>query len=106
MTDNTSALQRMLFLTVAAVTSQTMSPMEKRARHILVVGIFDSRSLNQSRQARGAVPNESLYENVSKSLIDALPEFLRADLLAKKVTQQLTTKKSNSDLNIDLLDWT
>ena len=106
MTDNTSALQRMLFPTVAAVTSQPMSPTEERARQILVVGTSDSRSSNQKRQARGAVSKESLYEDVSKSLIDALPEFLRADPLAKKVTQQMATRESNSDLNIDLRDWT
>ena len=106
MTDNTSALQRMLFPTVATVTSQPMSPTEERARQILVVGTSDSQSSNQRRQARGAVSKESLYEDVSKSLIDALPEFLRADPLAKKVTQRMATRESNSDLNIDLRDWT
>ncbi len=55
MTDNTSALQRTLFSTVAAVTSQPMSPTEEKARQILVVGTSDSRSSNQRRQARGAV---------------------------------------------------
>ncbi len=84
-TDNTSAFQRMLFPTVAAVTSQPMSPTEEKARQILVVGISDSRSSKQKRQASGAVSKESLDGGVSKSLIDALPEFLRADLLAKKV---------------------
>ena len=44
MTDNTSALQRMLFSTVAAVTSLPMSPTEGRARRILVGGTSDSRS--------------------------------------------------------------
>ncbi len=106
MTDNTSALQRMLFPTVALVTSQPMSLTEGKARQILVVGTSDSRSLNQRRQARGAVSNESMYEDVSKSLIDALPEFLRADLLAKKVTQRLVNKGSKSDLNIEPFDWT
>ena len=96
----------MLFPTVAAVTSQPMSPTEERARQILVVGTSDSRSSNQRRQARGAVSKESLYEDVSKSLIDALPEFLRADPLAKKVTHRLATRESNSDLHIDLRDWT
>ncbi len=38
---------------------------------------------------------ESLDKDVSKSLIDALPQFLRADPLAKKVTP---TRESNSDL--------
>ncbi len=46
MTDNTSALQSMLFPTVAAVTSQPMSPTEKKARQILVVDTSNSRSLN------------------------------------------------------------
>ncbi len=106
MTDNTPALQRMLFPTVAAVTSQPMSPTEEKARHILVVGTSDSRSSNQRRQARRAVSNESIYEHVSKSLIDALPELLRADPLAKKITHRLATRESNSDLDIDLCDWT
>ena len=106
MTDNTSALQRMLFPTVAAVTSQPMSPTEERARQILVVGTSDSRSLNQKRQARGAVSNESIYEDVSKFSIDVLSEFLRADPLAKKVTKRLATRESNLDLNINLCDWT
>ncbi len=97
MTDNTSTLQRMLFPTAAAVTSQPMSPTEERARQILVVGTSDSRSSNQRRQARGAVSNESIYEDVSESLIDALPEFLRADSLAKNVTHRLATRESNSD---------
>ena len=42
---------------------------------------------------------------LSKSLIDALPKILRADPIAKKVTQRLATKESNLDLNIDLRDW-
>ncbi len=106
MTDNTLAFQRMLFFTVAAVTSQPLSPTEEKVRQILVVGTSDSRSSNQKRQTRGVVLNESIYENVSKSLIDALPEFLRADPFAKKITQRLATRESNSDLNIDLRDWT
>ncbi len=61
MTDNTSALQRMLFPTVAAVISQLMSPTEERARQILVVGTSDSQSSNQRRQARGAVSKKSMY---------------------------------------------
>ncbi len=72
-----------------------MSPTEGKARQILVVGTSDSRSSNQRRQARGAVSNKSRYEDVSKSLIDALPELLRADPLAKKVTQRLATTQSN-----------
>ena len=96
----------MLFSTIAAVTSQPMSPTEEKARRILVVGTSDSQYSNQRRQARGAVSSESIYEDVSKYLIDALPEFLQADLLAKKVTQRLATRESNSDLNIDLRDWT
>ena len=106
MTDNTSALQRILFPTVAAVTSQPLSPTEERARQIPVVGTFHSQFLNQRRQARGAVSNESLYEDVSNFLIDVLPEFLRPDLLVKKITQGLATKESNSDLNIDFRDCT
>ncbi len=106
MTENTSALQRMLFLTVASVTSQPMPPTEEKTRQILVTGTSDSRSSNQRRQARGAVSNQSIYEDVSKSLIDVLPEFLQAYPLAKKVTQCLATRESNSDLNIDLRDWT
>ncbi len=106
MTDNTSAVQRMLFFTVASVTSQPMPPTEEKVRQIWVVGTSDSRSSSQRRQARGAVSNESIYENVSKSLIDALPEFLRADPLAKKVTHCLATRQSNWDLNINLCDWT
>ncbi len=94
----------MLFPTVAAVTSQPMSPTEEKATKILVVGTSDSRCSNQRRQARGAVSNENLYEDVSKSLIDTLPEFLRADRFAKKVTERLATKESNSDLNINLHD--
>ena len=70
MTDNLFALQRMLFLTVAAVISQPMSPTGEKARQILVVGAFDSQSLNQMRQVRVAVSNESTYEDVSKFLID------------------------------------
>ncbi len=85
-TDNTSALQKMLFPTVAAVTSQPISPTEEKAREILVVDTSDSRSSNQRGQARGAVLNKSIYEDLSKFLIDALPEFLRADPLAMKIT--------------------
>ncbi len=86
MTDSTSAIQKMLFPNVATVISQTMSHTEEKARQILVVGTSDSQSLNQKRQARGAVSNKSIYEDVSESLIDALSKFLRADPLAKKVT--------------------
>ncbi len=106
MTDNTSTLQRMLFLTVASVTPQLISPTEERIRQILVVGTSDSQSSNQKRQARRAVSNKSIYYNLSKCMIDTLPKFLRADSLAKKVTQRLATKESNSDLNTDLRDWT
>ncbi len=94
----------MLFPTFVAVTSQPMSPTEERARQILVVDTFYSRSSNQRRQALGAVSKESLFEDVSKFLIDALPEFLRADPLAKKVTQWLATRESNSALIIYLRD--
>ncbi len=96
----------MLFSTVTTVTSQLMSPTKEKARQILVIGTSDSRSLNQKGQARGAVLNKSIYEDVSKSLIDILPEFLRVNRFAKKVTQRLATRESNSDLNIDLRDWT
>ncbi len=95
----------MLFLTVAAVTLQPMSPTEERARQILVVGIFDSRSLNQKRQASGAVTNKIIYEEVSQSQIDALPEFLQADPLAKKISQRLAPRKLKLDWNIELRDW-
>ncbi len=80
--------------------------MEEKARKILVVGTSDSRSLNQKGQARGAVSNQSIYEDVSKSLIDDLPEVLQADPFAKKVTQRLAIRESNSDLHIDLRDLT
>ncbi len=96
----------MLFLTVAAVTSQPMSPTEEKARQIPLVGTSDSRSLNERRLVRRAVSKKTLYEDVPKSLIDALPEFLRADPLAKKVTQRLATRESNLALNIDLRGWT
>ena len=66
MTDNTSALQRMLFFNVTAVTSQPTSPTKGRARQILVVGTSDSWSFNQRRPASGAVSNKSLYEDISK----------------------------------------
>ncbi len=105
MSNNTSALQRMLFSTVAAVISQPMSPTEEKARQILVVGTYDSRSSNQRRQVRGAVSNESIYEDEYKSPIDILPEILQAVPLAKKVTQRLANRKSNSDLNIDPRNW-
>ncbi len=94
----------MLFSTVAVVTSQPMSLKEERARQILVIGNFDSRSSNQRRQVFGAVSNESIYEDVSKFLIDALLEFLGADPIAMKLTQRWATRLSNSDLNIDLRD--
>ena len=103
-TDNTSAFQRMLFLTVAAVTSQPITPTGEKARRILVVGTSDSRSPNQKRQVYGAVSNKKIYDDVSKFLIDALPEFLRADPLAKKITQRLATRESNSDFNIYFRD--
>ncbi len=96
MTDNTTALQRMLFPTVAAVTSQPLSPTDEEARQNLVVGTSDSHFPNQRRQARGAASNERIYKDVSKSLIDVLPEFLRADPLTKKVTHRLATRESNS----------
>ncbi len=104
MTDNSSAVEKMLFLTVASVTSQSMSPTEERVRQILVAGTSDSWSLNQKRQDREAISNERIYEDVSKFLIDALPNILRADPLAMKITQRLGTRSSNSDLNIDLRD--
>ncbi len=106
MTDNILALQRMLFPAFASVTSQPMSPTEDRSRQILLIGTSDSRSSNQRRQALGDVSNKSIYENVSNFLIYAFPEFLRADLLAKKVIQRLATRKSKSDLNINLCNWT
>ncbi len=96
----------MLFPIVASVTSQPMSPTKERGRQILVVSTSDSWSLNQRRQVRGAVSNEKNYEDRFKSLIHALPEFLRFDSLAKKITQQLATRESYLDLNIGFRDWT
>ena len=104
MTDNTSALQKMIFLTVAAVTSEPMSPTEENARKIFVVGTSDSRFSSQKRQVFGTVSNKSIHKGVCKSLIDILAELLQADPLGKKVTQRLATRESNFDLNIDLRD--
>ena len=95
-----------LFPTVAEITSQPMLATEEKAKRILVVDISDLRSSNQRRQAYGVVSNKSIYKDVSKSLIDVLPEFLRADPIAKKVTKRSATKKSNADLNIDIRDST
>ncbi len=106
MTDNTSVFQKMLFPTVATVTSQPISLTEEKDRQILVVGTSDSRSSNQKRQIHGAVSNKSISNDVSKSLIDVLPEFLRADSLSKRLTQRLATRQLNSDLNIEFRDWT
>ncbi len=75
MTDNNITLQRMRFPTVTEVTSQLISPKEERVRQSLVIGTSDSQSSNQKRQARGALSNKNIYEDVSKSLINALPEF-------------------------------
>ncbi len=94
----------MVFVTVATVTSQLMSPAEKKDRQILVVGTSDSRSSNQKKHEYGAVSNKFIYEDIFKSLIGALQEFLQAHPLAKKVTQRWTTRESNSDINIDLRD--
>ena len=88
MTDNTSVFRRTLFSKLAAVTSQPMSPTEKKTGQILVIGTYDWRSLNERRQARGDVSNKSIYVDVSNSLIDNLTQFLRAGPLAKKVTRQ------------------
>ena len=85
----------MLFPTVVAVTPQLISPTEEKAIQILGIGTAHLRSLNQRRQGRGAVSNKSIYEHVSKSLINSLLEFLRADPLTKNVTQRLATKESN-----------
>ena len=106
MTDDTSALQKMLFPAVAAITSQSMSLTEEKAKQSLVVGTSDSQSSNQKRQTHGAVSKESIYKDVSQSLIDDLPKLLQADPLTKKVTQWLATRESNSDLNINLRNWT
>ncbi len=93
MTGNTPVLQRMLFPTVATITSQPISPTEEKARQFLGISTSNSRSSNRRRQARGAGSNESIYEDVSQSVIEALPEFLRVDPLAKKVTQRLVTRE-------------
>lgn len=47
-----------------------------------------------------------MYEDVFKSLFDALPEFLQANTLAKKVNQRLATRESNSALNNHFRDGT
>ena len=96
----------MLFSTVAVVTSQLISPTEEKARQILVDGTSDSRSSNQRIQPHGVVSDKSIYEDGSRSLIDFLSEFLPADPLAKKITQRLATRESNSDFNIHICDWT
>lgn len=49
MTDNISALPKMLFVTVAAVTFKPISPIKERARQILIFGTSDSYSLNQRK---------------------------------------------------------
>ena len=106
MTNNTQVPEEMLFSSVAAVTSQSISPMEEKSRQILVVDTSDSRFLNQRREARGAVSNESIYDDVSKYLIDPLSEFLQANLFANRVPQRLAIRESNSDWNIDLREQT
>lgn len=47
-----------------------------------------------------------MYKDVFGLLIDILPESLQANLLAKKVSQQLATKEFHSDLNIKFRDET
>ncbi len=49
MTGNTSAFQKMLFPTVAGVTSQPMSPTEQKPKQIRVVDTSDLGSSNQKR---------------------------------------------------------
>ncbi len=77
----------MLFPSIAAVTAQSLIHTEEKAKQILVDSKSDSRFINQKRHARRAVSNESTYEIESSFFIDVLPEFLRVDLFAKKVTQ-------------------
>lgn len=59
----------------------------EKIRQILVMAIFDSRSLSQKKHKHGAVLNKNIYNNIFMLFIDILQEFLRTDSFAKQVTQ-------------------
>ena len=76
MIDNTSALLKILFFSASVVNNQSMTPTKQKARQILVVGTFNSRFGSQKRNKRRDVSKENSHKKVSRSFINALPDFL------------------------------
>ncbi len=64
-----------------------MTLIQEQIRQNLVDVKSDPQFLSQKRNGCGAVSNENKYENASKFFIDALLEFLQADLIAKNGDQ-------------------
>ncbi len=76
MIDNTSALLKILFFSAAVVNNQSMTPTKQKVRQILVVSTFNSRFGSQERNKRRDVSKENSHKKVSRSFINALPDFL------------------------------
>ena len=105
-----TVLQRVLYPSVALISvegegDQTLAE-EPSHREILAIGTAGRELTNQRRAAREAVVDESTYENIGQTLIEALPEYLRVDPLAKKVFKGLATREPLSK-DVDALPgWT
>lgn len=76
MIENTLVIQKTLFLTIAKITFEPMSSIEKKTRQILLINISNLRFLNKKKQARKAILSKNIYQNIFKFLIHFLPEFL------------------------------
>ncbi len=85
MIDNTKAFQWKLLSYIIAVNMQLKTNRKEKTRQVLIVSKSDLWSLSQKKHVRGSVSNQNIYENVSRSLFDVLPELLQTPLLMNRV---------------------
>ena len=126
---NTASLRSILFPNVAAITH--LAPRkgsEKKQSTVVLLPpqaelcdtaylkhvMLQSHTRNpvvmaitsRSRQAREAVEQESTYEDISQTLLESLPEFLRVDPLARMVREKLASLRTSNNETNELSGWT
>ncbi len=76
----------MLFISVAIVTGQLITPKQTKTTQILIADTSELLSLIQKRHERRVVSNKNIFIQIIQSFIEFFLEFLRADFFVIKIT--------------------
>jgi hypothetical protein len=111
--DTAPALIKQLFPRVSSLRSAAAAGSNSRTleegaeeelREVLMAGSADYT--NRRKRAKRAVSEESMYENISKTLTEALPEFLRIDPFAARVLAEIASRENSQGKTDTLPGWT